>query len=136
MNIEPVEEREEMHDLPGLGPVKVVWLVRTIMKGGYGETPEQIENLIIHFFVTDPRFSEVMLDAYGLSGIGDSGRSLERSYTEEFEAHDAIIYNIDPCFAETYKNMFIEGIKRVLRKRKDDTPAKKEYGDGFQVLSE
>lgn len=137
MNIAPIEEREETHDLPGLGAIKVVWLIRTVLRGGYADTPEQSENLVMHFFgIDDPKFEEVMLDAYDLGRLGDVGRSLERSYTEEFHAYDAIIYGIDPCYAEIYKNMFIDGLKLALQKHIDQKPEKKDYGDGFQVLDE
>lgn len=152
MNITPVEENNETLEAPIIGSIPITWLTRSILKGLPGHE-EQVDNLIIHFFeVKHDNFINVLVEAWELSGLASQGIPMERSYTEEFKAYDAILGGIDPCYAVSFKDMFLEGVKRSLfeeqemLKNKPPEPEEEENDDdeddedadpddGFQVLT-
>jgi hypothetical protein len=148
MNISPVEEKEEIVDMPIVGPTKVKWAVRAVLKGTPGNE-EEIHNLIFHFFhVKHPDFLTVLREAWELSGIAQQGIAMERSYTEEFDAYDAILKGVDPCYEFSFKQLLIEGVRHSLynqqqaeeaakQKEEEEEDASEEDDepqDGFQVL--
>lgn len=148
MNITPIKENEETLEAPIIGSIPITWLTRSILKGLPGNE-EQVDNLIIHFFeVKHPDFIHVLVEAWELSGLADQGIPMERSYTEEFKAYDAILGGVDPCYAVSFKDMFLAGIRRSLfeeeerlknkppepEEEEDEDDEDSEPDDGFQVL--
>ncbi len=119
------EVTEEQVEFPGLGVFKVEWLVRDVLS-----IDEVSNNLILHIYhVPDPNFPVKMQDAWKKSGLADQGISLETSYTKEFEgypidAFDAILYGIDPCFAESYKTKFVKALQEICKESFDGTRTK------------
>ncbi len=115
------EVTTEQIDFPGLGVFKVEWLVRDVLS-----LNEVSNNLILHLYhVPDPHFPAKMQDAWRKSGLAEMGISIETSYTKEFEgypidAFDAILYGIDPCFAEDYKSRFIKALKEICEEASDE----------------
>ena len=148
MNISPVEEKEEIVDMPIVGPTKVKWIVRSIMRGLPGHE-EEVHNLVFHFFhVKHPDFMTVLKEAWELSGIAQQGIAMERSYTEEFDAYDAILKGVDPCYELSFKQLLMEGVRHSLynqqlaeeaaqkeaAEEEDEDEEDSEPQDGFQVL--
>ncbi len=103
--------------LHGLGEHKVEWLIRSVDK--YGPTVELKHNVVIHIYhVADHEFLDKMKIAWETSGLANQGIALERSYTDrlgdfEIDAYDAILYDIDPCFAESYKDTYLRAVAKL-----------------------
>ena len=111
------EVHVETLNLHGLGEHKIEWLIRSVDK--YGATIELKHNLIIHIYhVADYEFLEKLKAAWEASGLANQGIALERSYTDrigdfEIDAYDAILYDIDPCFAESYKDTYLRAVAKL-----------------------
>lgn len=137
------EVHTEQIELPGLGILKLEWLVRDILR-----LDEITNNLIMHIYhVRDDGFMDKVRAAWESSGIANLGIAIEMSYTDQFEgfpidAFDVILYAIDPCMARSYKSMFVSALQTTYqeiidgRKRQPLHPTNRNEMQEMQSLAD
>jgi hypothetical protein len=120
MSLVPKVTKETL-ELPGLGSFKFEWMKRSVI------SQREIKyNLVMHIFhIKDAHLMDNIKAAWTQSGIADQGISLEMNYTDEFEgyvidAYDIILFAIDPSFTQTYKDMFVNALKKVYQEKLDE----------------